>query len=160
MTQANEPSSQSRGLGPGQEVDESLRDRDGTGARTPAAVGRGEGLVQVHVHDVKAHVARTHGAEDRVQVRAVVVEQSTDVVHRRGDLGDLLFEESERVGVGQHDAGDVGTERGFQLLEVNQPAVVRRNRRHLVAAEGHRGGVGAVGRVGDEDPRRASPLAL
>jgi len=49
-------------------------------------VGRGEGLVQVHVHDVETHVARSHGTQNRVEIRAVVVEQSSDLVHRRGDL--------------------------------------------------------------------------
>jgi len=84
-------------------------------------VGRGEGLVQVHVHDVETHVARSHGTQNRVEIRAVVVEQSSDLVHRRGDLGDLLFEQSERVRIGQHDAGDVGPSDAFNFSRSTRP---------------------------------------
>ena len=94
----------------GEEFDQSLGDGDRSGARSPAAVGGGEGLVQIHVHDVEAHVTRSHRAENRVEVRAVVVEQTSDLVHRGGDLGDLLFEQTQRVRIGEHDAGDIGTE--------------------------------------------------
>src|SRR5262249_1105956 len=53
----------------------------GAGPRAgPApAVGDGERLVQVHVHDVKAHVAGPGHAENGVEVGAVVVEQPADV---------------------------------------------------------------------------------
>jgi hypothetical protein len=39
-----------------------------------------EGLVQVHVDDVEAHVTGSHDADDRVEVRAVVIEKPTDLV--------------------------------------------------------------------------------
>ena len=72
-------------------------------------------------------------------------------MHRGGDLGDLLFEESERVGIGQHDAGHIGAERGLQLLQVDESAFIGRNRRDGVATKGDGRGVGAVRRVGDEN---------
>ena len=47
---------------------------DRAGARAAAAVRLGEGLVQVVVHDVEAHVAGARDAHDGVQVGPVVVE--------------------------------------------------------------------------------------
>ena len=48
--------------------------------RTAAAVRRGEGLVQVRVDDVDAHVAGPGDADEGVEVRAVVVEERANVV--------------------------------------------------------------------------------
>ena len=75
---------------------------------TAAAVGLGEGLVQVEVDDVEAHVARAGDAHDRVQVGAVVVQRRADPVHDRGDRLDVRIEDAERVRVGQHQTGDIG----------------------------------------------------
>ena len=98
------------GRGPGRNSASALGHRDGARAGAPAAVRGRERLVQVEVHDVEAHVAGAHDTEDRVQVRAVVVEQAADLVDGRGDRVDLLFEEPERVRVREHDARHVAVE--------------------------------------------------
>ncbi len=103
-------------LGTREELDQTRGHRYWSRARSAATVGRGEGLMQIHVHDVKAHIARAHRAQDGVQVRPVVVKEPTDVVDGFGDLGDLFFEEPNGVGIGQHDARDVGTEGRLQRL--------------------------------------------
>ena len=46
------------------------------GARTAAAVRRGEGLVQVQVHDVDAEIAGARLAAERIHVGAIHVEQA------------------------------------------------------------------------------------
>src|SRR5204862_6002579 len=101
-----------------------LRHRHRAGARAAAAVGDGEGLVQVHVHDVEPHVAGASHTQDGVQVGAVVVEQAADLVRGRGDLGDVLLEETEGVGVGEHDPGDVGVEALAEGGHVDHPTLV------------------------------------
>ena len=58
-----------------QERLDAVRHRDRPGARPAAAVRLREGLVQVVVHDVEAHVARPRAAHDGVEVRPVVVER-------------------------------------------------------------------------------------
>ena len=100
--------------------------------------------------DVEAHVARPRIAHDRVQVGAVVVERPADAVDDRGDLGDVLVEEPERVRVGQHQAGDLVVGLRPQVVEVHPAALVGRHLDHLVAGHGHGRGVGAVGGVGGE----------
>ena len=66
----------------GQERHEPLDDAHRSGPRPSPAVGRRERLVGVDVHDVETHVPRPAPAHDRVQVRAVVVDEAADVVHR------------------------------------------------------------------------------
>jgi hypothetical protein len=127
------------------------RDGDRAGSRSPPAVGRGECLVQVHVHDVESHVARADDTENGIEVGAVVVEQAPHLVHGRGNGLDVLLEEPQRVGVGQHDAGHVGVEHRAQRLQVDAATVVAGHGDRLVAAQGDRGRIGAVGRVRDDD---------
>ena len=64
--------------------------RPRAGAAT--TVGRGKGLVQVQVQDVETHVSRLHFPQDRIQVRAVVVQQAAGVVNDGGDFLDSPFE--------------------------------------------------------------------
>ena len=132
------------------EIDYPLTDRHRPSSWTTTTMGSGEGLVQVHVDDVKAHIAGTNHAQDGVEVRAVVVEQSTDLVNLGRDLCDVFFEEPCRIGVRQHDPRHIRVECSPQGIEVDETSLIGRDRRDLVAAEGRRGGVGAVGRVRNE----------
>src|SRR5207253_3734032 len=59
-----------------QERFERLPDTDRTRTGTAPAVGRREGLVEVEVDDVEVHPAGGRPAEDRVEVRAVVVQEA------------------------------------------------------------------------------------
>ena len=110
VDQLETPVTDASRLRPRQELHQVGGHRNRTRARPSPTVGGSEGLVQIHVHDVKAHVARAHGAQDGVQVGAVVVQQSTDVVHRFGDLDNLLLKEAYRVRVRQHNARHVRSE--------------------------------------------------
>ena len=63
--------------------------------------------MQVEVHDVEAHVAWPRQAHHGVEVGAVVVEGGPYPVDDLGDLLDVGVEQAQRVGVGEHQAGDV-----------------------------------------------------
>jgi len=82
--------------------------------------------VQVDVDDVEAHVAGAAVAHDRVQIGAVVVESAADAVDDLRHLGDVLVEEAERVGVGQHQAGDPVRGLGAQVVDLHSAALVGR----------------------------------
>ena len=84
-----------------------LLHRHRTRAGTAAAVRRGESLVQVQVHHVHAEVAGTDFADQRVHVGAVHVEQAALGVHDFGDLVDLLLEDAQRVGIGEHQRRNI-----------------------------------------------------
>ena len=101
--------------------------------------------------DVEAHVAGPRDPADRVQVRAVVVHERAGAVEDRGDLLDVLVEEPERRGVGQHQAGGVLVDLAAQVLDVDVPARVGLHRRELVAGHRHARRVRAVRGVGDDD---------
>jgi len=103
------------------------------------------------VDDVEAHVAGTGVAHDGVEVGAVVVEGAAGLVDQAGDLGDVLVEEAERVGVGQHQAGDLLGDLGAEVVHLDPTALVGRHLHDLVTGHRHRGRVGAVGGVGGQD---------
>ena len=112
---------------------------------------RGEGLVQVQVHHVGAEVAGTHLADQRVHVGAVHVKQRALGVQHVGDLVDLLLEDAQRVGIGQHQRGDIFVHLRLQRRDVHHAGGIRLQVLDRVA--GHRRGrrIGAVRRVGDQD---------
>ena len=66
---------------------------------------RGEGLVQVQVHNVKAHIPGTDHAHERIHVGAVIVKQAAGSVNQRCDGPYFRLKQTQRVGVGHHDAG-------------------------------------------------------
>ena len=73
---------------------------------------------------------------------------------QRGDLGDVLVEETERVGVGQHQAGDLArvvVDLRPQVVHLDAAALVGGHLDHLVAGHRHRCRVGAVRGVGRQD---------
>ena len=65
-------------------------------------MGSREGLVQVQVNDIKAHVAGTGHACDRIQVCPIVIEQAPCRVNFLGNFLNVGFEQAHRVGVGEH----------------------------------------------------------
>ena len=95
------------GLGAGQEFGHSRGHRHWSRPGPSPAMWGGEGLVQVHVDDVKAHVAGSNYTQDGVQVRSVVIKQPADFVNGGSDLSNVFFEETSRVRIGQHDARHV-----------------------------------------------------
>ena len=138
----------------GQELLEALADTDGTAAGTATTMRRGESLVEVDVHDIEAHVARTAFAEKGVEVSAVVVHQATSLVHHFGDFQYARLEDTEGVGVGHHHGCHLVTHLCEELAEVvNIHSAVRLalDLYNLQATDSGRGGVGAVGGVGDKD---------
>ena len=89
--------------------------------------------------------------EDRVHVGTVQIEQGPAVVNQPGDLADLRVEEPDRVGVGHHEYGGLVAQLGLEVGEVDQAAAVALDRDGLEARQVGRGGIGAVGTVGDQD---------
>ena len=127
---------------------------DGAAAGAAAAVGGAEGLVEVQVHAVEAVVAGSGGADHGVHVGAVAEDLAARVVDHAADLLNGGLEEAEGGGVREHQrrhAGAVFLQGLRQRAEVGVAFGVRGDRDDVVAAARRRGGVGAVGGVGDED---------
>jgi len=103
--------------------------------------------VGVEVDDVEAHVAGPRTTEHGVGVGAVVVEQPAGLVHELRHLDDVGLEQTKRVGIGEHEAGDVAGvvgHKGADGGEVDAAAGVAGQRRRPVAGHHHRRRVGAV----------------
>src|SRR5208283_3492843 len=83
--------------GPGKELRELLHHAYSAGAGAAAAVRRGEGLVEVEVHDVDAHQAGPGHAENGVEVRTVAVDEAPRLVHETRDLQEIFIKETESV---------------------------------------------------------------
>ena len=93
--------------------------RDRAGARSPAAMWGGKGLMQVVVHEVDAEFAGAEDARKRVHVGSVSIDEPTTGVHQADHLLDLLLEEAQRIWIGDHEPGDPIVARRVQASEVD-----------------------------------------
>ena len=107
--------------------------------------------MQVQVHHVHAEIPRPGLAHQGVHVGAVHVEQGALGVENVGDLVDLALEHADGAGVGQHQRRRVVGDDLFQLRHIDHAQRIGAEVLHLVAADGGRGRVGSVRRVGDDD---------
>ncbi len=103
-----------------------------------------ESLVQIEVHDVDAEVAGAHFADQRIHVGAVHVEQAALGMQNVGNLVDVLLKHAERVGIGQHERGDIFIHLRRERCEIDHAPRVRLQILHGVIHHRSRGGIGSV----------------
>ncbi len=109
--------------------------------------------MQIHVDDIEPHVAGADLAENRVEVRAVVIEQAAGLVHDARHLRDLVLEHAEGRGIGEHDARRARSDRGLELGEIDVAVLVAGNLPHIAAAHRRSGRIRAVRRLRHDDIR-------
>ena len=100
---------------------------------------------------IESHVARTDFAENRIQVRAVVIEQATGILDDILDLDDLALEHAQRGRIGQHDAGRFRADDRFERLDVDIARFVGGNLPDVAATHRSRCRVRAMRGVGHDD---------
>ncbi len=118
-----------------------------TGARATAAVRRGKSLVQVDMHYIEAHVARTRYAEHRVEVGAIVVKKCPGIMHHTGNFRYLTFENAQSVGVCHHHRGNCVVEQWSESLHVDSAVRQTADGHHLKSGHGSRRGICAMSRI-------------
>ena len=107
--------------------------------------------MQIEVHDVDAEIAGARDAHQRVHVGAVHVNLRAFGVQDFRDARDVLFEYAERVGIGDHQRGDVFIHRARERFHIHHAALVRLDIFHLVSGHRRRGGIGAVRGIRDQE---------
>ena len=75
--------------------------------------------MQIDVHHVESHIARTAYAKHRVEVGSVVIHQSATFVYELLYFGNLALEETECVGVGHHHSCHRVVKQSAQVFCVN-----------------------------------------
>ena len=102
----------------GQERLQMRLDADRADAGSAAAMRDAEGLVQVHVADVGADVARPRQADHGVEVGAVEIDLAAMLMHQRAHVAHAFLEDAVRRRIGDHQRGEVGRMLGRLRLEV------------------------------------------
>ena len=138
----------------GQELRQVLTNsqRANTGAAT--TVRNGEGLVQVQVRNVAAELTGLSEAHLGVQVRAIHVHLAASLVNQLADLSNLLLKHTVSGGVGNHDAGNLGTvllDLGLQVVNINRTVSRSCHAGNLQTSQSSRCRVGAVSRQRNQD---------
>ena len=104
--------------------------------------------MQVDVHHVETHVARSAFAQQRVKVGTVVVHQATAIVYHLGNGRYVFLERSQGVRVGHHHRSHIVAQQLFQVFGVNGAFGRAFHLHKIQSAHGGRCGIGAVSRVG------------
>ena len=74
------------------------------------------------MHHVDAEIAGTNFTDQRIHVGAVHVKQAALGMHNVGDLVDLLLEHAQRIGIGQHQRGNIFIHLRFQRGNIDHSA--------------------------------------
>ena len=112
---------------------------------------RGERLVEIDVHHVEAHIAWAAGTEHGVQISTIVIHQATAVVDEIRNRGDARLKEAKRIGIGHHHRRNLRSllsDDALQIFDIDGTIGLRLHLDNLESADGCRGGVRTVGRVG------------
>ena len=137
-----------------EELLQSLTHTNGTRTRTTTSVRSGEGLVEVDMHHVETHVARTTSTKHRVQIGTIVIHQTSRIVDKLCDGRYLCLKETKGIRIGHHHRRDVRSlerDKTFQISEIDLTISARFHLDYFEAADSCRGRIGAVGAVRHND---------
>ena len=107
--------------------------------------------MQVQVHEVHSDVPHADDSHHSIHVGPVHIDQPTLGVNNLGNGLDVLLEQTQGIGVGNHDARRVFIHDRLNSLRRQDPLFIGRNGNRGEPAEGTTRRVGSVGRVGDKD---------
>ena len=112
------------------------------------------------MHHVETEIAWSRNAGECVHVGAVAINETAARMHQPHHLSDVLLEQPERVGVGDHDAGNGVVAGDAYRLKVYIAACVGWQFHRSETRHGGRSWVGTMGGVGDENARALYIAAL
>ena len=122
-------------------------------ARSSAPVRYRKGLVQIQMTHICAEIREVNQAYLGVHIGAVEIDLAAICVHDLADLLDVLFKNTMRRWVGDHDGRKTVTVLlglGGEVLEVEITPCVALDRDNFVAGHHRAGGVGSVRRHRNE----------
>ena len=104
--------------------------------------------MKIQVHDIKAHIPRTHHPDERIKIGPVIIEQPSARVHQICYFSDIGFEQSQGVRIGHHHSGNRIIQKGLQVIHIDPSVRSGFDLHHIEAADGSRCRVGSVCRIG------------
>ena len=96
----------------GQKGCEMFLNTDWTRTWTPTAVWLTKRLVKVVMDSIKAHQSWTCSSKNCVEVRSVIVHQTSNIVDDFRCFSDVLLKETERVWIGNHHSCSIIADNG------------------------------------------------
>ena len=122
-----------------------------TSTRTATTVRSREGLVEIQVKHIKAHIARTDNTHERVHIRSVIVKQTAAFMNQGCNFKNFLFEESKSVRIGHHDTCNRVIEKRLEVLHIHQTGSIGLHLNDFKAADSSRCRIGSMRAVRHDD---------
>ena len=112
---------------------------------------RGKGLVQIQMHDIKAHIPGPCHPHHRIQVRSVVIAQSPRFMDNPGDFQNVFVKQPYGIGIRQHKARRILSHSRGKLFQVYAAFRGGRDVHHFVACHNRTGRIGSMGGIRHND---------
>ena len=122
-----------------------------TATRTATAVRSRESLVDIDVHYIKSHIARTCNTQQWVKVCSIVIHQTATLVNHFGNLGNVLFKQAECVRIGHHHTCYIVAKQWFQVFNIDKTISCALNFYYIKPTNCCRSWVCTVGRVWNDN---------
>ena len=103
--------------------------------------------MDIDVHYIESHIARTCNTQQWVEVCSIVIHQTATLVNHFGNLRNVLFKQAECVRIGHHHTCNIITEQWFQIFNVYKTVRSALNFYHIEPTNCCRSWVCAVCRI-------------
>src|SRR5262249_54181172 len=98
---------------------ENLPYNDGAGSPAAPTMRSGKCFVKINMQDIHSKVPGPCDSHHGVQIRAVHINQRTTRMQKFRNLGNVTFENAQRIGVRDHDCRDIVVHELSEAVEVN-----------------------------------------
>jgi hypothetical protein len=95
-----------------------------TGTRTASSMRGRERLMKIEMKHIKSHIARTYHTDKRIHVCTVIIKKSSAIMHKRGNLLDVLLEKSESIRIGHHDTCDRIVKQRLEVFNIHKAVLL------------------------------------
>ncbi len=110
------------------------------------------------MNHVETHVTRTRQPEQGVEIGSIIIKQAALVMNHPRNLRDIFLKKPDRVGIRQHQGGDLTVKRRLQRAQVHATIRTGLDRDHIIPRQPRAAGIGAVGGIRNEHFGAVLPL--
>ena len=74
-------------------------------------------IIMLHI---RAEIAGAGVGHDRIHIGAVEIDERAEFMQPVGNRLNIFFEQSQCIGIGNHEDGRIGAELEFQIVEIDE----------------------------------------
>jgi len=105
--------------------------------------------MQIEMHDVESQFGRFNDPQQSIHIGAIAVYQSTSLMHDADYFDDVFIKQSEGIGIGNHNSGQLFVAFGCEIIQIDIAAFIGTDRKAFKSAHDGRSRIGPVRAIRD-----------